>query len=566
MPGATRAHSRLPERVVLAVLALWSLVPLAVLFVSVGDGLGIGSGGRTFLGVDGPDVADQLQYMSWLRDAGDHFAFANQFDLAADPHLFVHPLFALSGLVWKLGASVPLSFLLWKPVAVIVLFAGFAAYVRRTIEPGWARLAALFLALFFFTPAAWLLDWGGLGSAKLRFETLVVALEMFPGGYVWGLWPLAISVGLMPVFLLCLEGLLEPAWRRPGRSAAWYAAGAAAAGLLSAWLHPWQGLTLLVLTAGLVVWGRLWRRAALALPLAATAAPLAYYYVLSETDSSWAFVSHHADNPHLGGWLVLGLAPALLLAAVGAPGRDLDLQERALRLWPLAALAVYFALDNAWFYHALAGLTLPLAILGVRGWQRLRIPRAVAVGAVAALTLPGMAFYVQKLRESSAAHFVAADEARALRGRRGQSPRRRGADERRPRPGGAGADGPAHVGGAPELDAGLHRPREPRRGPARGATRRPAGTGAGAFHGRGLRRRRVRAPGPAARTGPAGRGQRPLRLRGGVRGRVRRRGGRVASAASCSRAAHSASTNGCPTPTSSSISAGGPTRFPARTG
>ena len=415
MPGPTRAHSRLPERAVLAVLALWSLVPLAVLFVSVGDGLAIGSGGRTFLGVDGPDVADQLQYMSWLRDAGDHVAFANQFDLAADPHLFVHPMFALSGLVWKLGASVQLSFLLWKPVAVLVLFAGFAAYVRRTVEPGWGRLAALVLALFFFTPAAWLLDWGGLGSAKLRFETLVVALEMFPGGYVWGLWPLAISVGLMPVFLLCLEGLLEPARRRPGRSAHEYAAGAAAAGLLSSWLHPWQGLTLLVLTAGLVVWGRLWRRAALALPLAATAAPLAYYYVLSETDSSWAFVSHHADNPHLGGWLVLGLAPALLLAVVGVPGRDLDLQERALRLWPLAALAVYFALDNAWFYHALAGLTLPLAILGVRGWQRLRIPRAVAVGAVAALTLPGMAFYVQKLRESSAAHFVAADEARALR-------------------------------------------------------------------------------------------------------------------------------------------------------
>src|SRR4051794_31175206 len=80
------------------------------------------------------------------------------------------------------------------------------------------------------------------------------------------------------------------------------------------------GLPVLVLTAGLVVGGRLWPGAVLALPLAATAAPLAYYYVLSETDSSWAFVSHHADNPHMGGWLVLGLAPALLLAAVGAPG------------------------------------------------------------------------------------------------------------------------------------------------------------------------------------------------------------------------------------------------------
>src|SRR3954463_6633649 len=111
MPGPTRAHSRLPERFLLAGLALWSLVPLAVLFVSLGGGLAIGAGGRTFLGVDGPDVADQLQYMSWIRDAGDHVAFANQFDLGPDRHLFVHPMFALSGLAWKLGAGIPVSFL-----------------------------------------------------------------------------------------------------------------------------------------------------------------------------------------------------------------------------------------------------------------------------------------------------------------------------------------------------------------------------------------------------------------------------------------------------------------------
>ncbi|HVE68196.1 MAG TPA: hypothetical protein VNB64_06415 [Solirubrobacteraceae bacterium] len=416
MSAPPPASSSLSERAVLAALALWSLVPPAILFVSVGGGLDVGTGGRTFLGVDGPDVADQLQYIAWIRDAGENGTFANRFDLADDPYLFFHPMFFLSGVLWKLGVSLPLSFLAWKPVAVLGLFAGFAAYVRRMVEPGWPRVAALLLALFFFTPAAWVLDWGGLGSESLRFETLVVALEMFPGGWVWGLWPLAVSVALMPVYLLCLEGLLEPERRRPGRSTVWYGAGAAAAGLACSWLHPWQGVTLLVLTAGLVVWARLWRRAAaLTVPLAATAAPIAYYFALSQTDSSWAEVSSHSGHPHWGLWLALGVAPALALAAVGAPGRTWDLQERALRLWPLAALAVYFILQTAWFYHALAGLTLPLAILGVRGWRHLRIPRAAAVAAVAALTLPGMAFYVQQLREGSAAHFLPADETAALR-------------------------------------------------------------------------------------------------------------------------------------------------------
>jgi hypothetical protein len=430
MLGSIRSllsSDRGPERGVLALLALWSLVPLAILFVQVGGGLALGTGGRTFVGPDGPDVADQLQYIAWIREAGEHVLFSNRFDLASDPRLFLHPMFVLSGLAWKLGLSLPLTFLIWKPVAVLALFAGFAAYVRRTVAPGgWVRPAALALALFAFAPAAWLLDWAGLGSPELRFQSLVVALEMFPAGYVWGLWPLAVSVGLMPVFLLCLEGLLDPGRRRPGRAAAWYGGGACAAGLLCSWLHPWQGLTLLVLAGGLVVWGRLWRRApVLAAPLLATAAPLAYYFALTETDSSWAVVSQHPDNPHWGLFLALGVGPALLLAAPGARGRDWDLQERALRLWPLAALAVYFALDTAWFYHALAGLTLPLAILGVRGWRRLRVPRAVAAATVALLTLPGMVFYTQQLRESSAAHFVAADDAAALR-----------AVEASPRPGG----------------------------------------------------------------------------------------------------------------------------------
>jgi hypothetical protein len=400
---------------ILAVLALWSLVPLTLLFVAVSEGLSFGTEGRVFTGVDGPGISDQLQYMSWVRDAGENVVFSNRFDLGSDPHLFFHPMFALSGLLWKLGASVQLSFLVWKPVAVLVLFIGFSAYVRRLVDADpWLRGATLFLALFLFTPAAWLFDWAGIGGEGTQFSLLVMAVEMFPGAFVWGLWPLAVSVGLMPVFLLCLERIVVPAERRPGRSAAWYAAGAAAAGLVVAWAHPWQGLILLVITGALIAWGGLWRRALLAVPVAATAAPIAYYYVLTRTDSAWAAVAELGGHPHLGSWFFLALVPPLLLAAVGVPGRDLDLQERALRLWPLAALLVYFALDTSWIYHAFGGLSLPLAILAVRGWRRLGAPRAVLIGAVAALTLPGMVFYVQEFRRSASDHFIERGEAAAI--------------------------------------------------------------------------------------------------------------------------------------------------------
>lgn len=414
------------EGIVLVALAAWSLVPLALLFVSVGGGLRLGTGGRFFTGADGPDIIDQLQYMSWIRDAADHGLFSNRFQLGPHPDLFLHPLFVLSGFAWKLGASIQLSFLAWKPVAVVVLFAGFAAYVRRMVEPGrWARPAALVLALFFFTPAAWLVDWAGLQGANPDFHLFVMAVDLFPGAYVWGLWSMAIAVGLMPVFLLCFERAVDPAQRRPGRSPGWYAGWAAVAGLVTSWIHPWQGLTLLVIAGVLIAWGRLWRRGMLVIPVAATLAPLAYYFALSHTHAASAVASRAGAFPHLGGWFFLALVPPLLLAATGLPGQARDLQERAVRLWPLAALIVYFALDRSWFYHALAGLSLPLAILGVRGWRKLRVPKPVAAAAVAILTLPGMAYYVQELRKNSAGHFLARGEAAALR-----------ATERSPRPGG----------------------------------------------------------------------------------------------------------------------------------
>ena len=39
-------------------------------------------------------------------------------------------MFVMSGLLWRLGLSIQLSYMLWIPVGLIVLFAGFAADVR----------------------------------------------------------------------------------------------------------------------------------------------------------------------------------------------------------------------------------------------------------------------------------------------------------------------------------------------------------------------------------------------------------------------------------------------------
>jgi hypothetical protein len=402
-----------PEAGVLIALMLWSLLPLAILFVSLDGGLSIGSGG-VFTGADFPDVIDQLQYLSWIRDAGDHALLSNRFDLVADPHLFLHPAYALSGLAWRLGVSLQLALIAWRPVWVLALFVGYTAYVRRLVEPRpWVRAATLFLALFMVTVATPLVQWLDLGNSTLRFGTKVMGLEMFPGDYVVG--ASALAIGLMPLFLLGVECLLDPSRRRPGRSTGWYAGLTAGAGVLVSWLHPWQGLTLLVLVVGVTAWGGMWARARLLiLPVLGTLAPLLYYQVLSHTHSAWQTVSRPNGFAHFGAWFFLAVLPPVLLALPGIPGRSLDVQQRLLRLWPLAALVVYLGLQRSWIYHAFVGLSLPLAILAVNGWRRRRLPVPVGLVLIVLFTLPGAAFYLQQVRGQGEQHFLASDEARAL--------------------------------------------------------------------------------------------------------------------------------------------------------
>jgi hypothetical protein len=250
-------------------------------------------------------------------------------------------------------------------------------------------------------------------SPTMRFGTQVVGLEMFAGAYSWSGGP-AIALALMPAVLLAVERLLDGERREGGHTAWWYAGWAGAGGLMTSWLHPWQGLTLEAIFAGLAVWGRLERRyLLLTIPAALTAAPLGYFLVLSHTHSSWMTVSRPNDYAHFGWWLAAGLAPAAV-ALLGFPGRRLNLQERMLRIWPVAGLVVYLALDRTWFYHAFAGLSLPLGILAVRGVQGLRLPRTVVLGLLIVATAPGLVWMTQRLLKTNSQHFFASGEARAL--------------------------------------------------------------------------------------------------------------------------------------------------------
>ena len=411
--GHRRGRLERGEKVLLTLLALWSLAPLAIVLIPELGGPSGAERGR-FNGTDGLQVGDHLQYLAWIRDAGEHVLFSNRFDTASDPHLFLHPMFTPAGLAWKLGLPLQATLLVWKPVGVLLLFAGFAAYVRRTVpESAAARTAVLAVALFFFAPAAPIADGLGAEDEAIGFGSLVMGLSMFPAGTVFGGAAVAIALGLMPLFLLGVERLLRASGSARGERP--LLAGTAAAGLVVAWLHPWQGLTLLGILAGLWAWSRFDRAyLRLAVPALATAAPFAYYAVLSRTDSAWADVSGPNGMDHLGSWFWVSVPPVLALAALGVRRPGADVQERVLLLWPAVALVVYFALDRSFFYHALLGLSLPLAVLGARAWRRARLPAAAAAVAVALLTLPGMALYLQLVGDDARDHFLHDDEAAAM--------------------------------------------------------------------------------------------------------------------------------------------------------
>ena len=439
----------------LAALLILAIAPLAGLLVRVWTQGGVVTGGDGFL------VADPLQYLTWLREAGDGVAVANLYDLEDGPSSFVHPSVLISGFLHQLGLGIVASYMVWKPVAVVALFAGALALCRRFLSRAGDRALALVLGLFFASPVAAMVGWAGIGGNDVKFDFDFISGELWTGTYLWGYLFTAVAVGVMPLGLLAYERAREGGGG--GRLAL-----AAGCGLLAAWLQPWQGATLILVLAGAEALSlRRGRSVAgavrdLALPVAATAAPLVYYFVLSRTDASWELAGAVNDFPRWPWWVtVLGLLPLALPAAFAYRLPAPDFGSLALRVWPFAGLAVFYQPAGTFPFHAFQGLSLPLAVLvllALRAWLgERRIPVWGVAVSVLVLCVVGTAYRANELREAvnlgRQPFFLTASEHDALRHL-----------EERPEPGGvlspvySGIVVPAYTGRETWIGAGSWTP------------------------------------------------------------------------------------------------------------
>ena len=410
-----RTRASLAELALLVALIAWALFPVALLVAHALHDHARLTGADGLIGVDGVLGADQLQYLAWARDAGNHGLISDLFSLAPSGHVYLQPLFLITGALWRLGLSLPLAYLLWKPIAAIALFLAALAWARRLFaDQLGARAAMVALALFLYTPVAALVSWATLGSSAFRFQMYLIGDELLPANKLWGYVPSALGLALMALALLAVERSLVPTGTR---TACAVALGSLAA-LLSSLLHPWQGATMLLVFAGLAVWQRL-RGAWLLIPPALGAGlPLLYYLVLSHADPAWRLAAQNEAVARLTlAVLLAGLGPLVLVALAGLRRPGQEVAERVLLLWIPACLITYFALD-AFAPHALQGLSFPIGALIVRGWQRSRAPALLGALAVALLTIPGLAYSARKFAEVARGHavqyYLPRSDARAL--------------------------------------------------------------------------------------------------------------------------------------------------------
>lgn len=423
-PGSfARTKHREWDPVELAVFALLALLSLWIVGLLVRRAIVTG---QIWTGVDGLHAADQFQYLNWIRDAGRHVLISNLYELRPTSASFLHPGFLLSGALTALGMSPWLAYLLWKPVAVVALFLSVRAYVHRTIQTTTGRRAALVLALFFVSTAAFINAVGGL-DARASLYLLGLEVELWPGTWLWGYSFTVLAVAAIPAVLLLYE-------RDRNRSRVGVAA--PLIGMLCSWFQPWQGATLICtllateLTIGLrlrihrrraepgraslMAWLSLGARSRIVrtviVNVTAAAAPLLYYALLGRFDPSWA-LANKANT--FGAWPAWTLAVSLL--PLGLPAlfayfvSPATFQDVALRAWPPVVLALYWLMAYAHIgtfpIHVFQGLTIPLAILAVIGARavirgRARVGSVAAVCVVGALTVPALVWKLNDARRS----------------------------------------------------------------------------------------------------------------------------------------------------------------------
>ena len=385
--------------------------------------------GRPLSGSDGLFPADQLQYFAWIRDASEHGLIGNRFDLAPGDRPFLHPGFLLTGVVHAVtGIGIPWVYMaLWKPVAVGVLFVGALRYVRRLLPARGQRHAGLILALFAVMPTVAIVAWSDWGGNPRQYTFDFISGEMWTGQYLWGYLFTGIAVGLMPLVLLAVER-----WRA-GEGGRWTLPLAALGTFLVMYLQPWQGATLCAIVLGVEAWRWLRSRerpafGVLWLPAAALL-PTVYYFLLSHYDAAWKLAgeSNAAGAQPEWSWpwwaIVLTVLPLAVPAALAYRLPAPSWQDLAVRIWPLAALAVYVAPAGTFPYHSFQGLALPLSVLAVQGVVSLRsrgltLKPAWVVAVLFVMTVPGFAHKVEvaanNVHAGADPYFIFPDEERAL--------------------------------------------------------------------------------------------------------------------------------------------------------
>jgi hypothetical protein len=403
----------------LAALAVWALFPLALLLIRAGHLDARFTGADGLIGADGVLGADQLQYLAWARDGAAHGGLASDlFSFSQGGHVYLQPMFALTAGLYRLGVSLPLAYLLWKPVGIIALLLAAVVWARRFFESELAaRAAVVTLAVFLCTPLAALYSWTQWAGKSFRFQLYLLSDELLAADKLWGYVPSALGVALVPVALLAAERALDT--ERGHAVSVRPLLVAALASALASWLHPWQGITLGLIYVGLAVLRRFRQWPALAIPAIGAGLPLLYYYLLSHHDPTWQLASHYEVIPRLSASVLLaGFGPLVLVAAVGVRRPNGVLMEQVLLLWVGACVITYFANDS-FAPHAFQGLTFPLAVLAVRGWRRLRLPAVLGVAAVVLVTIPGLAFNARKFVRTARSdklvqYYLPASDARAL--------------------------------------------------------------------------------------------------------------------------------------------------------
>lgn len=408
------------EWVVLFALSALAFAVLGGLFLRTIVKGGVVTGGDGFL------VVDPLQYLNWLRQSSQHLAAANLYDFGPLNYTFVHPGILLSGLAYRLGAGLVLSYALAKPFAIAALFFGVMGMVHRHIPRQSDRRVATVVALFYCAPAAAVAGWMLEPGAAAKFQLDFAGGETWTGSYLWGYVFSAVAVGLVPLGLL--------AWERGRDGQPKMVVLAAACAVFAAWLQPWQGATLMVAIAvteairfrsetrslGAVV-------KSAAPVLVAPLVPLIYYFVLSKTDPAWELAGKANDLPRWSVWVLVATLAPLAIPAVWSYRRGGDRWASAgsvaLRMWPIAALLVYYAPLGTFPFHAVQGIQFPLAVLAVLALRDVlkAKPLGLLLGVVlvGVLVVPGTAYRVAQMRDAVNAglqpFFLTSDEQSALR-------------------------------------------------------------------------------------------------------------------------------------------------------